>query len=330
MTRAREKLCLSMALKRPHDRLSSLAASLGNEPPLPSFTVRDAKSMGEWLLAALLRHPCATEWRQMAGREDLPLLTNETPWRFTVTQPALLCEIEEKEPPIPAVADRDVVAAIREKMAYIYPHTALSRIPVKLAASQTTEGALERRFVAETRPAFLSEHGLSPAERGTAIHQFMLFADYAAAKDNTEAEIARLVSRGLLTSEQAQVIDTASLSAFFSSSLYERMSRSPQCLREFPFTALRPACELDPALENEDGEYMVMQGIADCIFYEEGELVIVDYKTDRVKTERELLERYTSQLNIYRRSLSEALDVTVRECLLYSFALGRTVRVDKA
>lgn len=327
MTRAREKLCLSMALKKPIDKLSSLAASLGNEPLLPSFTVRDAKSMGEWLLAALLRHPRATEWRRMMGREDLPLLPNETRWRFAVTQPLLLCETDEQEQPLPAAADPVLTAAIRDRMAYTYPHSALSRIPVKLAASQTSEKALERRFVAEARPAFLSKNGLSPAERGTAMHQFMLFADYAAAKDDTKAEIARLVSRGLLTAEQAQVIDTSALSVFFSSSLYERMSHSPQCLREFPFTALRPAYELDPALENEDGEYMVMQGIADCVFYEEGELVIVDYKTDRVKTDRELLERYTTQLSIYRKSLSEALDAPVRECLLYSFALGRTVRV---
>ena len=162
------------------------------------------------------------------------------------------------------------------------------------------------------------------------MHNFMLFADYTSAAADPEAEIIRLVSSGLLTAEQAQAIDRADLSVFFGSPLYQRMCRSPRLLREFPFTALCPAYQLDPALAEEDGEFMVMQGIADCVFYEDGELVIVDYKTDRVKTDRELLERYTTQLNIYRKSLSEALAVPVRDCLLYSFALGHVIRVEES
>ncbi|MBP3434783.1 MAG: helicase-exonuclease AddAB subunit AddA [Clostridia bacterium] len=330
MTRAREKLCLSMTLKNPVDKLSSLAATLDAQEALPSFAVRDAKTMGEWLLAALLRHPCATEWRRMIDREDLPLLSDENNWQFRIEQPLLLCETEKEEAPIPAAPDPTVVAQIRERMAYTYPHAALARIPVKLAASQTAEHTLQRRFVAQVRPAFLNAAGLTPAERGTAMHNFMLFADYTSAAADPEAEIIRLVSSGLLTAEQAQAIDRADLSVFFGSPLYQRMCRSPRLLREFPFTALCPAYQLDPALAEEDGEFMVMQGIADCVFYEDGELVIVDYKTDRVKTDRELLERYTTQLNIYRKSLSEALAVPVRDCLLYSFALGHVIRVEES
>lgn len=328
MTRAREKLCLSMTLKNPADKLSSLAAALDAETTLPSFAVRDAKSMGEWLLSALLRHPAAVEWRRLIGREDLPLLDDKTRWQLRIESPSLLCEAEATEASAPAAADPTLTAQIRERMAYTYPHAALARIPAKLAASQTTENTLERRFVAQARPTFLSAAGLSPTERGTAMHNFMLFADYAQACADVESEITRLVQSGLLTEDQAHVIDRQRLAAFFSSDLYGRMCRSPRCLREFPFTALRPAYQLDPALADEDGEFMVMQGIADCVFYEDGELVIVDYKTDRVKTDRELLERYTTQLNIYRESLSEALDIPVRECLLYSFALGRAIRVE--
>ncbi len=329
MTRAREKLCLSMTLRDAGKKLASLASALDEQEALPAFTVRSADSMGEWLLAALLRHPNATEWRKLIGRDDLPILDNKTPWQFRIEQPKLLAEAEEvgDVPPVPA--DPTMIAAIRERIAYAYPHAALARIPAKLAASQTPHGALQRQFVAAATPTFLGKTGLTAAERGTAMHHFMLLADYERAASDPEQELARLVSVGALTEAQAAVIDRKRLGAFFGSALYQRMSRSPRCLREFPFTALRPAYQLDPALAEEDGEYTVMQGIADCVFYEDGELVIVDYKTDRVKTAEELLDRYTGQLNIYRQSLGEALGLPVRECLLYSFTLDRTIRVDE-
>ena len=329
MTRAREKLCLSMTLKNPMDKLTALAATLDDQELLPSFVVRDAKTMGEWLLAALLRHPAATEWRRLIDREDLPLLHDELCWQFRMEQPRLLCETEELTESTTADADPILIEEIQKRMAYAYPHTALARTPAKLAASQTADRMLQRRFVAQARPAFLNAAGLTAAERGTAMHNFMLFADYTRACADPEAEIARLVQSGLMTEAEASVIDRGRLAAFFGSELYGRMCRSPRCLREFPFTALRPVYQLDPALADEDGECMVMQGIADCVFYEEGELVIVDYKTDRVSSDRELLERYTTQLNIYRAALGEALGIPVRECLLYSFALGRAIRVEE-
>ena len=74
-------------------------------------------------------------------------------------------------------------------------------------------------------------------------------------------------------------------------------------------------------------EMVVVQGIADCVFVENGELVIVDYKTDRVKSPAELVERYRAQLDVYARALSAVLQLPVRECLLYSFALGQVVKI---
>ena len=72
---------------------------------------------------------------------------------------------------------------------------------------------------------------------------------------------------------------------------------------------------------------MIVQGIADCVFEENDQLVIVDYKTDHVKTPEELCERYREQLRIYAYALSRITGLTVRQCLLYSFALGREIEV---
>ena len=70
-----------------------------------------------------------------------------------------------------------------------------------------------------------------------------------------------------------------------------------------------------------------MQGIADCVFAEEDGLVLVDYKTDKIKTPEELADRYRSQLLFYKQALEQLLEQPVKEMILYSFALGEVVEV---
>lgn len=71
-----------------------------------------------------------------------------------------------------------------------------------------------------------------------------------------------------------------------------------------------------------------MQGVVDCAFVEEGELVIVDYKTDRVRDIRALADRYSDQLNVYRRAMALSKGMPVKACILYSFPLGETICVE--
>ena len=80
MTRAREKLILTMSLKHPDARLASLASGLNGEESLPAHTVWNAGSLGDWLLTAALRHPSAVLLRQMAGVDSLSVLPCETAW----------------------------------------------------------------------------------------------------------------------------------------------------------------------------------------------------------------------------------------------------------
>jgi ATP-dependent helicase/nuclease subunit A len=219
------------------------------------------------------------------------------------------------------------LAAIRERMTYVYPHKALAQIPSKLAASAAAHGELVPQNTARSRPAFLSSGGLTPAERGTAMHTYMQFADHGACND-TAAEAARLVQRGFLTQAQADTLDHTRLAAFYNGELYRRMSVSPRVLREYHFTCRLSAAAIDPTLSADTEEFIVVQGIADCLVEENGKLVIVDYKTDRVKTLDALCVRYAPQLRMYARAATEILGIPVKEAVLYSIHLGQTVRVD--
>ncbi len=327
MTRAKEKLLLVMTQPKPEAKLAALAAALGEGDTLPASTVLAAGGMGDWILAAALRHPSGGHLRSLAGDDCVSIRPAETAWRIDVLRspPPEEAAAGEREavPSDPAFAEE-----VARRIAYRYPYAAVSALPAKLAASELSHGRAKREHVASARPAFLGAGGLTPAERGTALHAFMQFADYAAAAADPQAEIRRLTERGFLTPQQGKAVEPARLRRFFSSPLYARVEKAARVLREVRFTIDVPAAQLLSTPEERERaaeDRLIVQGIADCVFEEAGRLVVVDYKTDRVKTEEELIDRYREQLHIYADALSRTLGLPVGEALLYSFALGRTV-----
>ena len=70
-----------------------------------------------------------------------------------------------------------------------------------------------------------------------------------------------------------------------------------------------------------------MQGIIDVYFEEEDGLVVLDYKTDQVKSRKELAEKYHAQLEYYAHALSQLTGKTVKEKIIYSFTLKEEIIV---
>ena len=95
--------------------------------------------------------------------------------------------------------------------------------------------------------------------------------------------------------------------------------------KEQPFVLGVPATDLWK--EEEEGELVLVQGIIDVYFEEEDGLVVLDYKTDRVRESRELVERYHGQLDYYARALEQATGKTVKEKIIYSFTLGEEIHL---
>ncbi|MBR5540709.1 MAG: helicase-exonuclease AddAB subunit AddA [Clostridia bacterium] len=329
MTRAREKLYLVTTPSSPDDTLSALATGIRPAcDTLSPETLGDAGCLSDWVLGALLRHPSCGELRERACVLEPITAEDASTVRVSFCAPPPVEDGASNgaDETITAQPDGALVATLRERIAYRYPHDALSRVPTKLAASEIAADPTSPDLVAHARPSFLAKQGLTPAERGTAMHSFMQFADFAAAAASTKQEATRLETNGFLSAEQAASLDHKRLRAFFDSELYRRMGASERVLREVPFTFREEAVAYDPAV-TDLSEAVVVQGIADCVFVENGGLVIVDYKTDRVKSPDELIGRYRAQLAMYARALSAVLELPVRECLLYSFALGQVIKI---
>ena len=85
-----------------------------------------------------------------------------------------------------------------------------------------------------------------------------------------------------------------------------------------------PACETDPQIHS--SQLVLVQGIIDLYFEEDGGLVLLDYKTDAVREASQLLDRYQTQMDLYARALADATGKPVREKLIYSFRLEQIIQ----
>ncbi len=327
MTRAREKLICLFVKKNLPARLQKLLAYLPQQPQINTARMLSLGSFGDWMLLSLLRHPDAVLLRSLAGTPDLDPLPADGTLCCRWYEPE---ELELDPAPVHGTAapDPGLISTLNERLNYRYPFLSLQGVPAKLAASELAHREIAANFVATRRPAFLAADRLTPAERGTALHTFMQFADYKAAAENPAKEADRLLADGFLTEAWRQALDVAKITRFFQSGLYARIQNADRIWREYAFTVPIPAREYDPTLP--DGaakDLMIVQGIADCVFEENGELIIVDYKTDRVATGAELSARYHKQLEVYRRALTDTLGLPVKQSLLYSFHLDEVVEI---
>lgn len=331
LTRAKENLVMVTSVPNPEKGLAKVAVECGIGERTNPFAVLRMNNFSDLVLMALMRHPAADELRKLSG-VDVPIFLSEKD-RFK-----LKVVVSDSESFMTESANEQKIAAkpvffneVQARLDYSDPRSMLSSVPAKRAASDGSERGINREYFASSRPAFMSSGGLTPAQRGTATHKFMQFSDYSAARADIESELARLVDGGFLSEEEGKAVNIGAAKRFFMSPLAERIFASDNVMREKKFAALFPAKFFYPELTGEAAEEkIVVQGIADCVFVEDGELVIVDYKTDTGVDAEALLDRYSAQLEIYREALSQALGMPVKETLLYSFFMNSTVKVGTA
>ena len=328
LTRAKENLVMVTSVPNPEKGLAKVAVECGIGERANPFAVLRMNNFSDLVLTALMRHPAADELRKLSG-VDVPIFLPEKD-RFK-----LKVVVSDSESFMTESANEQKIAAkpvffdeVCERLDYSDPRSVLSSVSAKRAASDGSERGINREYFASSCPAFMSSGGLTPAQRGTATHKFMQFSDYAAARADIESELARLVDGGFLSEDEGKAVNIGAAKRFFMSSLAERIFASDNVMREKKFAALFPAKFFYPELTGEAAEEkIVVQGIADCVFVEDGKLVIVDYKTDTGVDAEALLDRYSAQLGIYREALSQALGMPVKETLLYSFFMNSTVKV---
>lgn len=324
LTRARQKLiAVSTPTYGVQSYLKGMAKKLSGQSELTPYVVRSVNSMSDWLTMCALLHPDGAPLRELIDAEvdheqnkafDFDCHLIDTPFDD------LSAENKASENSTSVEANQNVIDELRRHAGFIYPFGDLRGIPVKVAASTLAHKQSVQhgdRYLA--RPAFLSNEKLTGAEKGTALHAFMQFADFAAAREDIQAQLSRLVDDGFITALQAESIDLDRAAQFIHSPLVTRCLNAEKVYKEYRFNVRIPAEMVTEKAENAlHDETVILQGAVDLAFVEDGKLVIVDYKTDRVRDPEHLRDMYATQLMLYKEALTRCFGYPVKECTIYS------------
>ncbi len=259
-------------------------------------------------------------------------------------------------------ADPAQVRDLEQRFAYTYAYRELEQLYTKTSVSELKIAAMEEKDEAAYQafeqkeivpyiPSFRrDEEEAGGTLRGNAFHKVMELVDYrqlyqgvyerlpesaeifAASGDgeklkaNLREMLAREVAEGRLPESYRQVLREHQLVRFFRDPIAWRMWRAAAAgtlYREQPFVYGISAARLKSQFPAE--EKVLIQGIIDAFFVEDGQIVVVDYKTDRVETGQELWNRYAEQLKYYEEALGKLMQLPVKEKILYSSRLGGCV-----
>ncbi len=321
-TRAKEQLIIVLSDAYKIAENFAPAVSSFKIPPAVSG---DAKCPADWLVMSLLKHPGFEILRDGLG--DNVFVDSGAAPKLTV-EPFVLTDIGDIRYDTTQVGKP--VASLVEKLKANYSYQydpRLTQHEAKVSVSELVSDDPVSFFPRVSRlDDTLGE--LSAAEKGTVTHRFMQYSDYVNASADLESEIKRLKELGLFTEKEAQAINRASVRAFFESDIYSRLAESGNVLREKQFIVRFCDIAVDESLKqiynDTDG---MLQGIADCLFEESDGYVLIDYKTDRVKTPEELLQRYSAQLGLYKAAFDALLDKPIKSSFVYSFVLKKGIEV---
>ena len=208
-------------------------------------------------------------------------------------------------------------------------NTNAAGLPITEASDVTVSSDELANSVFGRKPQALQseEDVLTGAQWGTLMHeamQWLPLAQYTQA--SLTKELDALVTKGTFTEEERNLLSDTSLYKFFSSDLGKRLINAKRIERELPFSMLFEGKRVYDSLE--DGENLFLQGIIDTAFEEDGEWVLVDYKTDRVKSGEDLIKRYKIQMDLYKEALQRLTGMPVKACYIYSFRLHDAISID--
>mgnify|MGYP004503267737 CR=1 FL=1 len=366
MTRAKEKMILTGTAKLGEEELLAVEMmedvikregkqnrwKADEKDTLALYQMEGAKTCFNWILPALMR-----EWEQAEKWIQVRLVTREelsygaaTAGQAEILAREVLEHWDTEKSYMPEWKE-----LLSEQMNYTYPYLREEQMKLKFTVSELKKRIYTGEQLPEMQedrgeemyqeeemvplvPEFLQDQkeGLTGASRGTSYHKLMELLDFT--REYTKATLEKAVKdfekQKKMTSEMAASIRISDILLFLESGSGKRMSEAAvkgRLWREQPFVLGVDADQIYPGFSGESGsqkkEVILVQGIIDAYFEEEDGIVVLDYKTDRVKSAEQLKERYHAQLEYYAQALEGLLGKPVKEKIIYSFTLREEIRL---
>ncbi|GAA0078444.1 helicase-exonuclease AddAB subunit AddA [Clostridium sp. CTA-5] len=356
-TRAKEKLIITGAVRDIEKSIEKWfnAAILDNKLILSSEVLK-GKSYIDWIGMALSQHKDGSVLRETLGYSNEICKNDLSNWSIniwnkeTLKSGNILDEIVDDNNNKVSILDKNVDKnmeyEINRRLGYEYIFKESTKLKSNISVSD-----LKKRNAEENNetinlyedsseiitPKFLQEEkGLSAAERGTAVHFVMKKIDFDKVNslEEIKEQLKNLYEEEFILKEELNAINPYKILNFFRSGLGKRLIKvhklGGMIYREIPFYTEISSLELDNTLSKEyNNEKIRLQGIIDCFFEENNELILLDYKTDYIEKNNEfdLIEKYKKQLIYYSNSIFKMTGRKVKQSYLYSFFLDKEIEI---
>lgn len=355
LTRAKEKLIItgsSYNLQKDIDACYK-AGVKGFNKVIPSELLKQ-KSYLKWIMIALIKHKDGDILRQ--GKNEFVEISDDlSSWKINFHKKSdfgtenVEDSIEKKNISILSLnySNFEVDEEIRKRLEFRYKYRDVCSVPsnisvsdIKKAEEEIFEPQAENLFSEEKnrkKPRFIMEEkGLSKAEKGTAMHFVMQKLDLNKVNllNEIKEQIKNMFEKGLITKDEEESINIFKIQKFFKSNLGQRLLKAykenKQVFRELPFITEIPVKRIEKDLIDKifNNEKLRLQGIIDCFFEEDDGIVLLDYKTDYVENgkEKEILDKYRVQIDLYTETLERVIGKKVKERYLYLFGIDKEVK----
>ena len=357
-TRAKEKLIITGAVNGLEKWITKCcnAAALDKDIILPSEVLK-GKSYLDWIGMAICKHKDGEILRELVGSNDIRIKDDLSTWSVkTWTKSDLV--VDKKDSDVDEINEDNLLInsdcssvdkEIERRLDFRYKFRESTLIKSNFSVSELKKKNFEQVPVIDTenlfkedicniKPKFLQEErGLTAAEKGTAIHFVMQKIDLSRVNtiEEIKIQLKDFVDMELLSKEEYKVINPYKVKKFFISKIGERMlsayNRGDIVYRELPFYTEIDVHRINPDLPKEvEGDKVRLQGVIDSFFYEDNEVILLDYKTDYVEqsNEEELINKYRIQIQYYKEALEKITKTKIKECYLYSFYLEKEILVE--
>lgn len=330
LTRAREKLIIVGAQKN-IPAFVKRCASPKDTVSLAAGDVLYCRSYLEWITAAFISHPDCAKLRVFCDG-DVPIFPDESHVKLSIIENVDMLleknaesanEIEQKPCDIDGVLSR---------VLFTYPNHYDTVLPSKITVTE-----VKRRTAEEDDGAYLFPRSaerktfsgaITSAEIGTAYHTVFEKIDLSKALadvDVCKEEIARIKEAGFLTEDEEKAISSEKIATFFRQEIGTLMRSCENVHREVMFGIPYQANLLLDEFKSEKDIYL--QGTIDCVIELDDELYILDYKTDRTESPKEMAEKYRVQLWCYGEAAERIFKKKVTKRIIYSLDKGLAVNI---
>lgn len=361
LTRAKEKLILTGTtsnLEKSIDKWGK-AVSVASKT-VPSNEVFKGKSYLDWISMALMLHNDGSPLVDcFNGYIDRPFDDEESSWKINIYSKSDIIgdniesdeDTEEDMNIFEEIGTNDYYKnEVEKRLNWEYKFKRAGSIPTNMSVSELKKSALleeeqsdSNNLIKESplrKPKFLQEiKGLSPAERGTALHSAMqhLSLDNVSTLNEIKSQIAYFVAKEILTDEEAEAVNPYKILKFFRNPLGERIlscykESGNKVHREKPFYIEVPSTSIIDELPVEiyENELIRIQGVIDCFLDEDDGIILIDYKTDYVDRENreKVINRYATQIYYYTMALEKITGKKVKEKYLYLFYIDEAIKIN--